>query len=438
MTEQPPCHRDIGGLRHPVKEIVQRAVAAAHVDEFVHIDMDDPLGIADQRFLQRLVQRGLLGGIALPAVVVAMLQQSHLLHPVQDLGGAIGAVVGIDQEIVDPNGAMIGDPFRDIGGLVLHAADDHAPRGSRRQIARLARRIGTGQFLFIDHAQPVMRPEGRGMQLVKILYRQGRHDPRGSLAERGGRRLAPRCALWRRGRGRGWCWPVDRRRGGYRGCGLILARSLAHLFCGHTLRPVDQGAEGQKVLAGPETLTGIGLGQGRRGLVLARLRLVRQQTCQRGLAARQPFQSCLNRRHDPGKRSGINGIAVDFDFLNQLLPQRARHDLAGHILQPVQKRVQLARTGDPGRGRLPGRGGGRGTAQRFVDIEGRADLLGGVFGVDFGRIAAPQAQAARPENTFPVLHKTRQVQPEGRGLCLEEIALFRIDRGGFGQGRVPP
>ena len=50
---------------------------------------------------------------------------------------AVLAAVGVDQEIVDAHGAVIGDPFEDIGRLVLHAADDHVagrvpgrPRGS--------------------------------------------------------------------------------------------------------------------------------------------------------------------------------------------------------------------------------------------------------------------------------------------------------------------
>ena len=79
MAKQPPCHRDIGGIARGFEKIIQCAVACAYIDEFIDINMDNPLCIFDHRLALGVVQRVLLGRFALPVVVVAVLKHAHLL-----------------------------------------------------------------------------------------------------------------------------------------------------------------------------------------------------------------------------------------------------------------------------------------------------------------------------------------------------------------------
>ena len=56
--------------------------------------------------------------------VVAVLHHAFGLQQVQHGVGAVGAVVGVDQEVIDPDGAVIGQPLQDERALVLHRGHD--------------------------------------------------------------------------------------------------------------------------------------------------------------------------------------------------------------------------------------------------------------------------------------------------------------------------
>ena len=74
-----------------------------------------------------------------PERVVAVLDDPAGLKRVQQRVGAVGAIVRIDEEIVHPDGAVIGDPFKDEGAFVLHRGDDAGPPGMGRPRRGLAR-----------------------------------------------------------------------------------------------------------------------------------------------------------------------------------------------------------------------------------------------------------------------------------------------------------
>ena len=160
MAEEAPRHRDIRGLGGGGEEVFEPAVAGADVDEFVHIDMRDPFRLADERFLQRLVQRVLLGGVAFPIVVVAVLENAHVLQAPQNGIGAVAAIIGVDQEVIEAHGAVIGDPFDDIGRFVFHAGDDDIAAVAGRQCARGHGGIGGRGLVFARRGRAVVGAEG--------------------------------------------------------------------------------------------------------------------------------------------------------------------------------------------------------------------------------------------------------------------------------------
>ena len=184
VPEQAPRHCDVGGIGHRLEKILHRAVAAADVHELVHIDVDNPVGVLDHRFPERLVERVLLGRIPFPRVVVAVLENAHFLKPVEDFCRAILAPVCIDEEIVHPHRPVIGDPFDDIGCFVLHAPDDDGTAAAGGQCALRNRGIGRGARFFVDGSHPVVRGERGFAQLLVVLHRKGGHDIARGLCQR--------------------------------------------------------------------------------------------------------------------------------------------------------------------------------------------------------------------------------------------------------------
>ena len=141
IAEEPPGERDHVRLTHRGVKRAKRAVADLDVDEFIHVHADRPTAVLHDPFaLGRLKGRvlGLDVGQAAERVV-AVLDDPAGLKRVQQRVGAVGAIVGIDEEIVHPDGAVIGDPFKDEGAFVLHRGDDAGPPGMGRPRRGLAR-----------------------------------------------------------------------------------------------------------------------------------------------------------------------------------------------------------------------------------------------------------------------------------------------------------
>ena len=69
--------------------------------------------------------------VAFPRVIVAVLKKPHGVETVEEFRGAVLATVCIDEEIINTDGTMIGDPFKNIGRFIFHAADDDIARAPR-------------------------------------------------------------------------------------------------------------------------------------------------------------------------------------------------------------------------------------------------------------------------------------------------------------------
>ena len=73
---------------------------------------------------RRHVQGGELdAAIIMRAIVADVFNHAHFLQPVEHRIGAVLTVVGIDQEIRDPAGAVMGHPFEKKGCLVSNCQD---------------------------------------------------------------------------------------------------------------------------------------------------------------------------------------------------------------------------------------------------------------------------------------------------------------------------
>lgn len=142
MTEHPPGHCDVRGIRHRLQKVLNGSIARADVDELIDVDVNDPRRIADQRFLQGPVQRMVLRAVAFPGVVGAVLDDSHLLKAVEYLRRPVCAAVRVNQKVVHTDRAMICDPFQDIRGFVFYAADNDVAATDGWQRAGKARSIG--------------------------------------------------------------------------------------------------------------------------------------------------------------------------------------------------------------------------------------------------------------------------------------------------------
>ena len=139
-AEQPPCHRDVRHLlRQPLQQAVQRAVAGADVHEFSGFQAGDPVGLEDRRMAHDVLERAGLRGDALRRLEGHMGHDAHFLQPVEHPVGAVRAVVAEDQEMIEADGAVMGDPFQQIGALV---ADDRHDEPAGPAVPRRHHRDG--------------------------------------------------------------------------------------------------------------------------------------------------------------------------------------------------------------------------------------------------------------------------------------------------------
>ena len=72
-----------------------------------------------------MVQRRGLGFDPFGDDIGAVVAKAQFLEPDQHLVGAVGAVVGIDEDIGEPHGKVMGKPFQKERRLVLHHRDRH-------------------------------------------------------------------------------------------------------------------------------------------------------------------------------------------------------------------------------------------------------------------------------------------------------------------------
>ena len=131
IAEQPPRQADHIGMAHRLVKRAQSAIADLDVDELIHIHADAPAAVLHDRFALGGLQGGMLW-LELAAGhegVDAMLHKPLFLQQVQHRIGAIRAIIGVDQEILHPDRAMVSQPFQNEGAFVLHRGDNRrAPR----------------------------------------------------------------------------------------------------------------------------------------------------------------------------------------------------------------------------------------------------------------------------------------------------------------------
>ena len=133
IAKQPPGQRDHVGIGDRREQVGQAAGTHLDIDEFIDIHADRPARALDHRFrLCRLQRRVLRFHVHAAERIVAVLDQPLGLQQVQHRVGAIAAIVGIDQEIIDPDGAVIGQPFQHERPFVLHGGDDGDTPAGRR------------------------------------------------------------------------------------------------------------------------------------------------------------------------------------------------------------------------------------------------------------------------------------------------------------------
>jgi len=129
ISEQFPADRNRIGRPAGVDQVGQ-GLARADVEEFIRVRADDPIGRLVAFMPGGQPQRGPLGRQHGPlaadsaVVVVDMGGKAQLLQAEGDGVGAVGAVVGVNQEIIIADGAVIRDPFQHERRLVLHRRDD--------------------------------------------------------------------------------------------------------------------------------------------------------------------------------------------------------------------------------------------------------------------------------------------------------------------------
>ena len=94
IAEQPPGQRDRSGARQRLEQGRQAAVAHMDVDEFIHVQRQDPVGLFHQPvFRGRLECRELDAPLVIGAIIAQMNQHAHLGQPIQHLVGAVLAVI---------------------------------------------------------------------------------------------------------------------------------------------------------------------------------------------------------------------------------------------------------------------------------------------------------------------------------------------------------
>ena len=126
-AEDAPGHDDAvrvprhGIVQHPV----QRPRRVIDRQELVGVEDQHPVGILHQRLVLGVVQGRGLGLHPLRDDVVAVVAEAEFFQPLQDLDGAVGAVVGVDKDVGEAHGKVVREPFQQERCLVLHHRHGH-------------------------------------------------------------------------------------------------------------------------------------------------------------------------------------------------------------------------------------------------------------------------------------------------------------------------
>ncbi len=115
-------------VQHPLE------IAGGVVDrqEFVGVEDQHPIGSAHQRFVLRVIERRGLRFDPFGDDIGAVVAEPQFLEPHQHLVGAVGTVVGVDEDVGEAHGKVMGEPFHQEGCFVLHHRDGHDSAVFRR------------------------------------------------------------------------------------------------------------------------------------------------------------------------------------------------------------------------------------------------------------------------------------------------------------------
>ncbi len=150
--DAPGDHHAIGALRLGCgQQVIERAVAVFDAEEFIGIEDQHPVAVADQRFHLCVVQRRRLRAQALGNGIDAVIGEAQFLEPHQHQIGAIRTIVRIDEDIGEADGQVMGDPFQKEGPLVLH----HRDGGDLAMRADALFQTDSSGFLGLRHVLPL-------------------------------------------------------------------------------------------------------------------------------------------------------------------------------------------------------------------------------------------------------------------------------------------
>ena len=135
-----------------LEQIVKCTVPNVDVHEFVDINRQHPISGIVNRLFDGILQGHLLWLLTrcrIPRIVAAG-HMPQFGQPIKHVIGIVSAVIGINKEMIDPDGFVVCDPFQNEWGLILHRSHD-------QDLVILDRRLGV---LHIPHdiASSALKP----------------------------------------------------------------------------------------------------------------------------------------------------------------------------------------------------------------------------------------------------------------------------------------
>ena len=121
-SENPPGHDNAVGTPFLGRrnQPVETAVAKFDAQEFIRVEHHYPIACPDQRLILGIFDRRWLRAQASGDIVDPVIGQPHFFKPHQHLVGTVGAVIGVDDNIGEPDRQMMGDPFQQERPFILH------------------------------------------------------------------------------------------------------------------------------------------------------------------------------------------------------------------------------------------------------------------------------------------------------------------------------
>jgi hypothetical protein len=141
-----PRHHDaFGAFGHGGDEVRKASFARLDVQEFVAVEDHEPVGVDHVRIGLGGAKGGRLGLFVRPRRVVAADDgRADQGQPVEHRVGPVAAVVGIDDDAVEADQLLKGDPFEKRGRLVAHHGQRCQPLGHGKQSCRRGLRSARG------------------------------------------------------------------------------------------------------------------------------------------------------------------------------------------------------------------------------------------------------------------------------------------------------